>query len=157
MAADKWSHLWATDTLYFCDGDPGSTDWVRWHCKDKSRFNGPFGDLLTRRQDNIAIVRLQPHLGLGNVAGRVHGGAVMTFIDMAMFIGARALGVPLEPGGLTVDLNVQFIDGADLERPLDALIQVSRETGRLVFMRGTLEQGGDMISTFLGILRKPNR
>jgi len=156
MSADERSSLRADDALYRCHGDPDSTDWVRWAVENRSRFNGQFGDLLTRRDGDRAILRLQPHMALGNVAGTVHGGAVMTFIDIAMFLGGMVLGHwSTARGGLTVDCNVQFVGGADLGRPLDAIVEVTRETGRFLFVRGTVEQGGDMISSFMGILRKP--
>ena len=156
MTGDERSNLRADDALYHCDGDPGSTIWVRWAVENRSRFNGQFGDLLTRRDGERAILRMQPHLGLGNVSGNMHGGAVMTFIDLAMFLGCSVQGTwSTARGGQTVDCNVQFVGGADLERPLDAIVEITRETGRFLFVRGTLEQGGDMVSSFMGILRKP--
>jgi acyl-coenzyme A thioesterase PaaI-like protein len=158
VSVEERSQPRATDALYRCHGDPGSSDWVRWSVDNRSRFNGQFGDLLSRRDGNTAIIRLQPHIGLGNVAGSIHGGAVMTFVDIAMFLGTKVLGRwSAASGGLTVDCNVQFVGGADLERPVDALVQITRETGRFMFVRGTVEQADDMISSFLGILRKPSR
>ncbi|RYG93665.1 MAG: PaaI family thioesterase [Alphaproteobacteria bacterium] len=140
--------------LYRCDGEITSSTWVNWRIEDSSRFNGQFGELQTRCDGDRAIVRFRPHFGLGNIAGNVHGGAVMTMIDMAMFIGAQVLGLDSAARGLTVDCNVQFVGGADLERPVDAVVQITRETGRFLFVRGTVEQGGDMIASYIGILRK---
>ena len=157
MTADERSDPGGYTALYECDADPVSSDWVTWRIEDKSRFNAQFGDLQTRRDGDSAVVRMQPHYALGNMSGRVHGGAVMTFIDMAMFIGAQVLGVTAAARGLTVDLDVQFVGGADLDRPVDATVQITRETGRLLFVRGTVEQGGDMAASFMGILRKPGR
>ncbi len=158
MVSDVRSNLRAEDALYLCQGDPGSTEWVRWAAENKSRFNGQFGDLLTRRDGDRAILRMQPHMGLSNVSGNMHGGAVMTFIDLAMFLGCSVLGGwPSTSGGQTVDCNVQFVGGADLERPIDATVEITRQTGRFLFVRGTLEQAGDMISSFMGILRKPSQ
>lgn len=158
MAADKGSSLSASDAVYRCEDDPGSTGWVRWTVENKSRFNGQFGDLLTRRVGDSAIVRMQPHHGLGNIAGHVHGGAVMTFVDMAMFIGCNVLERwSTAVGGLTVDCNVQFVGGADLTRPIDVLVEITRETGQFLFVRGTVQQQGDMIASFMGLLRKQSR
>jgi len=42
----------------------------------------------------------------------------MTFIDMALFVGAEVLGVDALRG-VTVDLNVQFVGGGDLVRPIE--------------------------------------
>jgi acyl-coenzyme A thioesterase PaaI-like protein len=74
-----------------------------------------------------------------------------------MFIGARALGRGAGRAAVTLDCNVQFVGPADLDRPLDAIVEVTRETGRLLFLRGTVEQGDDMIASYVGILRKPTR
>jgi uncharacterized protein (TIGR00369 family) len=157
VTANDRSSLRANDALYRCHGDPGSSEWVSWAVENRSRFNGQFGDLQTRRDGDRGVVRLQPHQKLANVAGSIHGGAVMTFIDLAMFIGTKALGHwTTGAGALTVDCHVQFVGAADLDRPLDAIVEVTRETGRFLFVRGTVEQGGDMISSFMGILRKPS-
>ena len=78
----------------------------------------------------------------------------MTCVDVAMFVGAKTLGVDAVANGLTVDLHVQFVGGADLERPVDAVVRITRETGRLLFVQGTVEQAEQMIASFIGILRK---
>jgi acyl-coenzyme A thioesterase PaaI-like protein len=155
VPADQRSNPGVDAALFRCEADPASPAWVRWSLDDKTRFNGQFGDFQTRRDGDRAIVRMQPHAALGNMSGNVHGGAVMTFIDMAMFVGAEVLGVKALRG-VTVDLNVQFVGGGDLVRPIDTVIQITRETGRLLFIRGTVEQAGDMVASYIGILRKPS-
>ncbi len=157
MTADERPNPGADAALYRCDGDPVSSSWVSWRTGNKARVNAQFGDLQTRRDGDSAIVRFQPHYALGNIAGNVHGGAVMTFVDMAMFIGAQVLGINSAARGLTVDLNVQFVGGADIERPVDATVLITRETGRFLFLRGTVDQAGDMIASYIGILRKQSR
>ena len=142
-------------SLYHCQGDPGSADWVAWIAGDKTRFNGQFGDLLTRRDGDRAVVRMHPHPGLANFANNLHGGAVMTVVDIALFTGARVLGARSAPRGVTVDLNVQFVGAADIGKPVDTIVQISRETGRLLFLRGTVEQAGNIVASFIGIVRKP--
>ena len=145
----------ADASLYRCQGDPGSAAWVSWNIENKTRFNGQFGELLTRRDGDRAVVRMHPHPGLANVTNNLHGGAVMTFIDIALVVGARVLGVQSAPEGVTVDLNVQFVAGADIANPVDTILQITRETGRLLFLRGTAEQAGAAVASFIGIVRKP--
>ena len=148
----------AEDALYRCQGDVASEEWVRWSVDDRSIFNGQFGDFVTRRDGSRAIVRLQPHAALGNYAGALHGGAVMTFIDLAMFLGMSILGHWSSAAfGMTVDCNVQFVGAADLERPVDAAVELTRETGQFLFVRGTVDQAGDIVAAFMGMLRKPRR
>ncbi len=140
-----------------CEGDPLSSGWVRWTLEDRSRFNGQFGDLLTRRDGDLAIVRMQPHLGLANLSGGLHGGAIMAFLDVAMFVGARVLGIAESMGAATIDLNVQFVRAANIEQPVDVRVALTRETGRFMFVRGTIEQADEIVSTFVSLLRKPRQ
>lgn len=140
--------------FYQCEADPRSASWVRWTVGDRSRFNGQFGVLLSRLDGDTAIVRLQPHHGLANIFDNVHGGAIMGFIDVAMFVGAAVLGIADAHGGLTVDMNVQFVRGADVGQPLDMKMVLTRETKRLLFVRGTAEQADAIVSSFAAILRK---
>ena len=98
----------------------------------------------------------------GRNARREHGGARNhRFPDViGQYLtehGAQVLGVTAAARGLTVELDVQVVGGADLDRPVDATVQITRETGRFLFVRGTVEQGGDMAASFMGILRKPGR
>jgi acyl-coenzyme A thioesterase PaaI-like protein len=61
-------------------------------------------------------------------------------------------------GSVTLELSSQFIGAGALGKPLDAVVEVMRETKRLVFMRGTVVQGEDdshLVATFSGIVRKP--
>jgi acyl-coenzyme A thioesterase PaaI-like protein len=59
-------------------------------------------------------------------------------------------------GSVTLDLHNQFIGAGQIGEPLDVLCEVMRETGRLVFLRGSVEQGDRLVSSFLGTLRKPS-
>src|SRR3546814_7231924 len=76
-----------------------------------------------------------------NLSGALHGGAIMGFIDIAFFAAARTLNLIDAPTALTVDASVQFIGAGNVEEPLDAVVELLRETGRLVFLRGIVEQG----------------
>ena len=139
---------------YICGPHPDHPGWLRWQFKDTTRFNGVFGDVRFRRDGDRAVVRIDTSHRLTNIVGVVHGGALMSFIDCSMFIGCYALGRTGAMKGLTVELSTQFLGVADAVRPIDAIVEISRETGRMVFMRGTVEQAGDAVSSFMGIMRK---
>jgi acyl-coenzyme A thioesterase PaaI-like protein len=141
-----------TDLFRF-EPHPDMPGWMRWQMKDGGRFNGVVGDLAVRRDGDRAVVRMQPQAGHANLVGTVHGGALLTFIDNALFIGPRFLGNG-GMAGVTVDLSTQFMGAADIVRPIDLTLEVMRETGRMLFMRGALEQEGDMVASFMGIVRK---
>ena len=66
----------------------------------------------------------------------------------------------LSAGSVTLELSSQFIGAGKPGVPLDAVVEVLRETKRLVFLRGTVVQGKDdehLIASFSGIVRKPSR
>ncbi|HYG29469.1 MAG TPA: PaaI family thioesterase [Allosphingosinicella sp.] len=87
---------------------------------------------------------------LGNVA---HGGAILTFIDMAMFAGGHLAGADIAYS-VTLDLSAQFLAPARLGEPLDATVELLRETKRLAFMRGLVVQGENNVAAWSGTLRK---
>lgn len=139
--------------LYLFEPHPDMAGWTRWRMKDEARFNGVVGELAVRREGDRAIIRMQPRAGHSNLIGTVHGGALLTLIDNALFIGPRFLG-DHGMGGATVDLSTQFMAAADLDQPIDLTLEIMRETRRMLFMRGTLEQGDIMVASFMGIVRK---
>jgi acyl-coenzyme A thioesterase PaaI-like protein len=82
------------------------------------------------------------------------------FVDviwLAMFATIYAVLGADAAGSVTLDLHNQFIGAGRSGQPLDVVSEVTKETGRLVFVRGTVEQGDHLVSSFVGILRKPSR
>ena len=60
-------------------------------------------------------------------------------------------------GGVTVDGTSQFLAGGAIGSPIDIVTEVLRETGRMLFVRGQIEQDGETKLAFTGTLRKPDR
>ncbi|WP_164843896.1 PaaI family thioesterase [Croceicoccus ponticola] len=123
---------------------------------DPGGFNqAVLGEMLARLDDDVtARVRLTPAPHHANLNGLIHGGALMAFIDTAMFAGATLLTGRAHQNGVTVDAQIQFLAPGKLDRPLDALVERTHETGRLLFIRGMLVQGEDRVASFTGLLRK---
>ena len=145
-----------TESRWFrCQPDADNPGWLRWTYTEGSPFNKQLGVLLVRTTDDRAIVRLSPHVGLTNFAGNLHGGAIMTFVDCALFVGSTLLTGKEMVSGVTVDLAVQFIAAARATAPVDTIVEITRETKRMIFLRGTVEQGDATVASFMGILRKP--
>ncbi len=122
----------------------------------EGRYNQAVLGLVLVRLDDAdhARVRIFPREILVNVNDVIHGGAILGFIDVAMFAGSSLLlGHGME-AGVTVEMSNQFLAPGDPARPLDAVVEVVRETGRLVFARGQVVQDDDLIGSFSGILRK---
>jgi hypothetical protein len=44
-----------------------------------------------------------------------------------------------------------------LNEPLEAEVELLKETGRLLFMRGIVSQGESRIAAFSGTIRKPTK
>ena len=77
------------------------------------------------------------------------------FMDVALFAGARGLGVLQAGGAVTLDLSAQFIGGGRIGPPLEARIELLRETSRMLFLRGlVVQEATPVIASFTGTLRK---
>lgn len=143
--------------LFVYEDAPGAPGWKRWSLPDPTLFNAFLGPILVKVEDGIARVRMDPERRHANLRGHVHGGALLGFIDVALFAAGRGLGV-LEAGvAATVDLSVQFIAGGSLEEPVEARVELLRETGRLLFLRGLVVQEAGTIASFSGTVRKPSK
>lgn len=91
-----------------------------------------------------------------NIHNNVHGGVTLALIDVAMFATIYAVLGADAAGSVTLDLQNQFIGAGRIGEPLDVISEVMKETRRLVFLRGTVEQGDHLVASFMGTLRKPS-
>ena len=137
------------------EDDAAEPGWKRWEFRDATRFNAFLEPLHVRAEDGVARVRMLPRHEHSNMRDAVHGGALLGFIDVALFAGARGLGVLQAGGAVTLDLAVQFIGAGRVGVPLEARVELLRETGRMLFLRGLVMQEGEpVIASFTGTLRK---
>lgn len=135
--------------------DPDLPGWDRWTINDPTRFNSVFGALAVKVENGIARVRFVPEHVHSNLRGQVHGGALLGFLDMAIFAAARSFGVISGPAS-TLDLSTQFIAGAPIEDgAIEAHVELLRETGQLIFQRGLIVQGETTVVSFTATIRKP--
>ena len=134
-----------------CPDHPG---WREWHVP--GAFNRDFIGLLLVRDDggDVARTRIFPGKHMANAYGSLHGGVISAFADASLFAGAGLLSEEHPSAAVTIDLSVQFTGSGNLEEPLDGLVTVLRETRRMVFVQGRIEQGGNTIAGFSGVLRK---
>ena len=139
--------------------DPAHPGWLTWDLNDNSRYNGQvLGRMLVRAGDpGKAWVRMFPEHRHSNFSNNLHGGTVLGFIDVALFAGARMFGVIDVGPAVTLDLSVQFIGPGMIDSPLDAEVELLRETGRLLFLRGLVVQGDVRIAAFSGTVRKASK
>jgi uncharacterized protein (TIGR00369 family) len=138
--------------------DPDHPGWWTWDLDDeRDRFNAVIGKLLVRAGDpGHAICRMFPEERHGNLGDMVHGGAILTFIDMAFFAGGRACGADVK-GAVTLDCNVRFLRRGTIGVPMDAEVELLKETRRLAVFQGRIVQEGEAVAAFSGTLRKAVR
>lgn len=146
---------------FIYEPDPDNPGWHRWELADDTRFNAQtMGKMLVRAERARACrVRMFPERRHSNLLDMVHGAVTLALIDISLFAAMRTLLSGDAAGSVTLELSSQFTGAGSLDRPLDAVVEVMRETGRLVFMRGTVVQGDDdahLVASFSGIVRKPS-
>lgn len=130
---------------------------MTWELSDPTRFNGFLGPFLLKVEGDVARVRMTPRHEHSNLSGHVHGGALLAFVDIALFAASRGFGLIEAGTAVTLDLSVQFIGGGRIGEMLEAQVELLRETGRLLFLRGLVVQGDDKVAAFSGTIRKPTR
>lgn len=138
---------------------PKHPGWLTWRLTDESRFNSTgLGEMLVRREgERSARLRLlEAETRHSNLHGNVHGGVTLALIDVAMFATICIVLDADAAGSVTLDLHNQFIGAGQIGQPVDVVSEVMKETGRLVFIRGTVVQGDSLVSSFIGTLRKPS-
>jgi uncharacterized protein (TIGR00369 family) len=134
--------------------DPDYPGWWTWDLADSERYHATLGKLLVRSEgEGRARCRMFPNVAQSNLGDVVHGGAILTFIDMVMFAGGYAAGAAIGPS-VTLDLSAQFLSPARLGHPLDATVELLRESGSMAVMRGLVEQEGEKVAAWSGALRK---
>ena len=137
------------------EDDPDLAGWKRWQFRDATRYNAFLEPLQVRVEGEIARVRMSPRHEHSNLRGDVHGGALLGFMDVALFAAARGFGVLSAGGAVTLDLSAQFIGGGAIGIPLEARIELLRETRNMLFLRGLIVQDDrPTIASFTGTLRK---
>lgn len=137
--------------------------WFTWELIDQTRFNAQtMGKMLTRIEDRpdgtkAARLRMFPEHRHSNLLDAVHGGVTLALIDISLFSAMRTLTGGDAAGSVTLDLSTQFIGAGQIGSPLDAVVEILRETGRLMFLRGLVMQGDNTIAAFNGTIRKPTK
>ena len=144
------------DDVFDHGPDPDNPGWNHWNLKDPTLFNGAvMGRLITRVDpDGKARLRMFPQRRHENLQGIIHGAVTLSLIDISLFTTMHTLGVGDAGPSVTLELSTQFVGGGDPTQPLDAVTEIVRETGKLVFVRGMVEQASNVIASYSGIVRK---
>lgn len=138
----------------------GEDGWYSWNLVDRTRYNSAvLGDMQVRKEGDKCRLRMFPERRHTNLVDNIHGAVTLGLIDIALFAAMHINGSGEAGPSVTVELSTQFVGGGDPSRPLDAVSEIVRETGRMLFLRGFAVQprddgGEDIIASYSGIVRK---
>ena len=144
------------DDVFEHGPDPDNPGWRHWNLKDQSLFNGAvMGRMITRvDEDGRARLRMFPERRHENLQGIVHGAVTLSLIDISLFTTMHMIGSGNAGPSVTLELSTQFVGGGKPDQPLDAVTEIVRETGSLVFVRGMVAQEAHVVASFSGIVKK---
>jgi uncharacterized protein (TIGR00369 family) len=117
------------------------------------RYSAAIGVSWMKVIDGKPLVGLmaEEHLGNDNL-GIVHGGAIMTFADMAL-----GCATGFATGGtamfVTAQMQVYFTAAAKVGEFITCQPEVVRKTSSLVFVRGLIESGGRTVASADGMFK----
>ncbi len=115
------------------------------------RYTAALGPTFSIVRDGVISVALiaQEHLGNDNL-GIVHGGAMMTFADMALGCAvAHANG--FQANFVTSQLSIQLVTAGRVGQLITCNPEIVRKTSKLVFVRGLIEAEGRVLASTDGI------
>src|SRR5207237_5344835 len=123
--------------------DPENPGWYSWGDFPRGSFAAATGRLLFKPDGpGRSICRMFPTEDHMNMGGSLHGGSVMSFIDMSMFAGGLCAG--MAPGHfVTLDLTTHFLARGRAGTPLDAHVELVRQTPGHAFRNGGVRQNYD--------------
>lgn len=123
-----------------------------WQRLPTSKFSGAIGSTWARGEGaDLTIAMLaEPHIANENI-GIVHGGALMTFADIALGCAvARALdGVHC----VTAQLQFHFVSAVPVGSFITCRPEIIRKTSQLIFIRGLVESQGRTVVSCDGMFK----
>ena len=138
--------------------DPQNPGWfVRPHTASEN-FLDVYGEIRARAEsETLSRMQIVPQDRHRNIIGTIHGGFLLAVIDHSLFVGPTVQGRAQAEGGSTIDVTAQFLAPVLPDKTIDILIETLRETHRMIFVRGTIEQGGTMSVAFSGTIKKASK
>ena len=134
--------------------DPDNDGWFSWGKFPRGSFAAATGRLLFRPDGpSRALTRMFPTEAHVNMGGSIHGGAVMSFIDMSLFAGGLCAGMA-RGHYVTLDLTTHFLARGTPGSPLEAEVELIRQTRSFAFMQGVVRQKGEPCYSFTGTLKR---
>lgn len=126
--------------------------WHRWRREPQGRFHDLLGDLYFRPGASGVECRMATDRRHSNSLGYLHGGFIMSFIDMAMF--AFIFPQLEKSGAVTLSCATDFLSPGIVGDAIEASGEILKETGKMLFVRGLVTQNGANVASFTGTMRK---
>ncbi|MXO90388.1 PaaI family thioesterase [Pontixanthobacter aquaemixtae] len=134
---------------------PDHPGWYSWNMVDDTRFNTQvMGPMMVRQEGQKCRLRMFPEHKHTNLQDMIHGATTLSLIDISLFSAMHVLRQSEAGMAVTLELSTQFIGAGKPDEPMDAVVEVMRETGRLMFMRGEVVQGDHLVAAYSGLVRK---
>ncbi|MGI4878336.1 MAG: PaaI family thioesterase [Janthinobacterium lividum] len=132
---------------------PDAEGWIPWIGKPDGRFHDLLGQMYFRVSPAGVESRMDTDRRHSNGLGFLHGGFLMSFVDMAMFTLVRSRFSAGE-GAVTLSCATDFLTPGRFGEPIEARGEVLKETGRMLFVRGLVTQAGENVCSYTGTMRK---
>ncbi|MGB3710871.1 MAG: PaaI family thioesterase [Erythrobacter sp.] len=128
-------------------------EFAGWRYWDGDPFESRAGPFYMRREDDGAFTSaFRTEARHMNGAGFIHGGCLLTFADFSLFsIATDALGADQ---GVTMNLSGDFLGAAGPDVLIEARGEVTRGSGKTIFVRGLATADGAPALSFTGIIRR---
>ncbi len=131
--------------------------WNVWHARPEGRFVDNLGNVYYQQADGGVVSAIDTGHQHSNGLGFLHGGFLMAFADVAMFATIRHL--LATQAAVTLQCSTDFLAGGIVGKRLEGRGHIVKETGKLVWVAGTLTQddGAHLVCQWHGLLRKVPR
>ena len=130
--------------------------WAGWyHWEPVDSFEELAGPFYCQPEGEGILSGFLPGAKNCNGGGSIHGGALMTFADFALFMIAGGMETAVH--GVTVTMNSEFVGAAQPGRLLLARGEVVYAGGSLVFVRGIISDDGRPVLTFSATIKRLRR
>lgn len=127
--------------------------WAGWyHWEPVDDFEEHAGPFYCRPEGEGILCGFIPQAKNRNGGGNIHGGALMTFADYALFMIAGGMDTAIH--GVTMNMNCDFVGAAQPERLLTARGEVVRAGGSVVFVRGIIDDAGRNVLSFSASIKR---
>lgn len=128
--------------------------WYTWPAEPfEHDTTGPF--YIRREEDGSQVAAFRAERKHMNAGGVVHGGALMTFADFALF--ALAHTGEDDGYGVTVAFTAEFLAGAEEGALIEARGEVMGGGRSITFVRGVVTSDGTPVLNFSGTIKKRNQ